>query len=113
MFDKEILYLVNEHNYCWDSQFYYMVCFYLLPSPHSQVSLSQTFAIPGDSGFCLGGFFSNPAARSEADQFRAYFLQLRTEAGMRFIEHIYNADETPNKFWFQFSKRKFMNIDRT
>mgnify|MGYP001044204032 CR=1 FL=1 len=77
----------------------------------TQISLVQNFAIPGDANFCLAGFFTTPATRAEGDLIRAYMLQLRQEAAARFVEAVYNADGTQNKWWFQFNRRKFMNIE--
>jgi actin related protein 2/3 complex subunit 3 len=79
----------------------------------TQVSLSQTFPLPGDSQFCLAGFFSTPASRGESDLARSYFYQIRQELGSRLVDVIYNADGSMNKWWFMFQKRKFMNVERT
>ena len=68
----------------------------------------ENFTIPGDSGFVLGGMFTAPKDRAEADAFRQYFTQLRQEIGQRLIERAYNADGSPNKFWACFSKKKFL-----
>lgn len=78
-----------------------------------QLSVSGSFAIPGDSGFPLSGFFTEPQSRGEADTFRAYFRQLREETATRLLERAFNEDGTPNKWWMQFAKNKFMNIART
>jgi len=76
------------------------------------VSTSGNFKIPGEDGFCLPGFFTPPKAKAEADLFRAYYRQLREESANRLIEILF-TNEGPNKWWFQFSKRKFMNIAKT
>lgn len=78
-----------------------------------ELTLKQNFAIPGEKGFPLGGFFSDPKDRREGDTFRQYFRQLREECGNRLLDVIYNEDGTQNKWWFQYSKRKFMNIAST
>jgi len=77
------------------------------------LSHSTNFKTPGEDGFCLPGFFKPPAAKPEQDLFRAYFRQLREELATRLIDQIYGADGNKNKWWFQFNKRKFMNIDKT
>ena len=51
-----------------------------------------------------------PAA---ADNFRKFFGQLREECGNRVLSRIYDKDGNPSKWWFQFAKRKFMNINNT
>ena len=79
----------------------------------TRISLDQRFPIPGDKDFCLGGFFNSPANSGEADAIRSYFLQLRQELPNRLLNRIYNPDGTQNKWWFQFQKRKFLNIDAT
>jgi len=74
---------------------------------------STNFKLPGDDGFPLPGFFKPPANKAEAELFRGYFRQLREELGIRTIENIYDNTGAKNKWWFQFSKRKFMNIEKT
>jgi len=73
------------------------------------VSMSQNFAIPGDKTWQMPGFFKEPSGRSDADAFRQYFRQLREELVNRVLDVAYN-DKEQNKWWMQFSKRKFMNI---
>lgn len=75
-----------------------------------EISLKTNFAIPGDTGFSLAGFFTAPAARSEGEKCRSYFKQLREETCARMLDFGYLADGSRNKWWCQFSKRKFMNI---
>merc|ERR1719273_1471466 len=79
----------------------------------TSVSMKPNFAIPGEKGFPLPGFFSNPGGRSEGEKFRAFFRQLREETCMRMLEIAYLEDGTQNKWWIQFSKKKFMNIKTT
>jgi len=74
---------------------------------------STNFKIPGEDGFPLAGFFKPPATKAEGELFRGYFRQLREELGIRTIEYIYDSTGAKNKWWFQFSKRKFMGIERT
>jgi len=76
------------------------------------LSMSTNFKVPGEDNFPLPGFFKAPANKQEADNFRAYFRQLREEIGARVVEAIYDANGK-NKWWFQFSKRRFMNIEKT
>lgn len=78
-----------------------------------QLAVSGSFAIPGDKGFPLGGFFSEPGNRSESDKFRAYYRQLREETSLRMLDRAYLPDGSVNKWWMQFSKSKFMNITKT
>mmetsp|Transcript_3033 Transcript_3033/g.4389 ORF Transcript_3033/g.4389 Transcript_3033/m.4389 type:complete len:177 (+) Transcript_3033:24-554(+) len=78
----------------------------------TQVSHSNNFSIPGDDSFCLPGFFGNPATKSEADVFRSYYRQLREELTERLLEIIYTDKGEQNKWWFQFAKKSFMNLDK-
>jgi actin related protein 2/3 complex subunit 3 len=57
----------------------------------TQLSLSGNFSIPGDAGFPLAGFFKSPGSRRDADDFRAYFRQLREETSTRLLERVYNG----------------------
>jgi len=76
------------------------------------VSHSTNFAIPGDASFILPGFFKEPKNKQEGDNFRSYYRQLREEAAIRTIDTVYD-DKGQSKWWFQFAKRRFMNINKT
>ncbi|XXQ37765.1 Actin-related protein 2/3 complex subunit 3 [Plasmodiophora brassicae] len=79
-------------------------------SKHLFTFSKAEFSIPGEPGFTLGGFFTHPANRAEADTFRAYFRQLREECAQRILERVYDSNGQANKFWMAFSKRQFMNM---
>eukprot|EP00461_Guttulinopsis_vulgaris_P000088 UN00088 len=79
----------------------------------TRISLDQRFTIPGEKDFAFAGFFTAPASAAEQKDIREYLLQVRQECANRLLDRIYNADGTQNKWWFQFSKRKFLNIDNT
>jgi len=70
------------------------------------ISMKPNFAIPGDKGFPLAGFFKAPQNRSEGEKFRAYFRQLREETCMRMLDISYLEDGSHNKWWIQFAKKK-------
>ena len=53
------------------------------------LSMSTTFAVPGDKAFVLPGFFTTPASRSESDAWRSWFRQAREETVMRLLELAY------------------------
>ena len=55
------------------------------------VSMSTSFAIPGDKQFVLPGFFQQPASRQEGDSFRNYFRQAREETAIRLVEVAYST----------------------
>ena len=55
------------------------------------VSMSTSFAIPGDKQFVLPGFFSQPATRAEGEAFRNYFRQAREETAIRLVELAYST----------------------
>lgn len=76
----------------------------------TSVSMSTSFSIPGESSFPLGGFFKAPSARSDGDTFRTYLRQAREELCNRLLDIAYTSTGEQNKWWIQFSKRKFMNI---
>lgn len=50
-----------------------------------------------------------PKSSNEADNLRAYFRQLREACVVRLVDRVYNEDNTPNKHWIAYSKKKFMN----
>jgi actin related protein 2/3 complex subunit 3 len=79
----------------------------------TQLSHSQNFSIPGESRFCLAGFFKPPESRKDGDTFRSFYRQLREETADRLIERLYNEDGSPNKWWMMFSKKKFMGVKDT
>jgi len=58
----------------------------------------------------MQGFFKLPGGKQEEDITRQYFRQLREELCDRLLDIAYLTDGKPNKWWMQFSKRKFMNI---
>ena len=70
----------------------------------------ETFPLPGEGGWPLGGHFPTPKSRQETDQARGYLKHVREELGTRLVDNVYNADGTPNKFWMAYSKRRFMGI---
>ena len=55
------------------------------------VSMSTSFAVPGDKQFVLPGFFQQPASRQESDSFRNYFRQAREETAIRLVELAYST----------------------
>jgi len=79
----------------------------------TELTMKANFSVPGESNFVLNGFFSNPENRKEQETFRQYFRQLREECGNRVVEFAYNEDGSQNKWWMQFSKRKFLNLSST
>jgi len=73
--------------------------------------VKKSFKIPGENGFSLGGFFTEPKNSNEGEQMRAYLKQCREEVGKRIVDIIYTAEGDQNKYWFSFAKKKFMNIN--
>ena len=72
----------------------------------------ESFALPGEAGFPLNAFFTKPN-KTEADELRKYFVQLRQETGARLAEKVYDPALTfsgPSKWWTCWSKRKFLNV---
>merc|ERR1711957_203975 len=64
------------------------------------------FAGPGDATFCLS-MYCQKGGEQDA---KAYFKQLRQETVARMLPRMYYPDGNPNKWWFQFAKKKFMNL---
>eukprot|EP00924_Labyrinthula_sp_SR-Ha-C_P004317 maker-scaffold_3-snap-gene-20.34-mRNA-1 protein AED:0.36 eAED:0.38 QI:0/1/0.5/1/1/1/2/50/169 len=69
----------------------------------------EKFPIPGDKNWQLGGHISAPGKRKEQEDMRKYMEQLRECVCERIVDVIFPNGEK-NKFWMQFSKKKFMNI---
>ena len=65
--------------------------------------------MPGEPGWPLGPLITPPKSVAENDNLKAYMKQLRETLAPRLLERVFNADNTPNKFWIMFSKRKFLN----
>jgi len=77
----------------------------------TSVSMSQNFAVPGEKNWQMPGFFKEPGSKSEQDSIRQYLRQLREEVCNRLIDLAYTEKgDQQNKWWMQYSKRKFMNI---
>ena len=70
----------------------------------------NSFKIPGDSGFLLGGLLSKPESKHEADMFRGYVRQAREQTGMRLLDKCFISGK-PNKFWLAFHHRRFLGKD--
>mmetsp|Transcript_41473 Transcript_41473/g.72835 ORF Transcript_41473/g.72835 Transcript_41473/m.72835 type:complete len:177 (+) Transcript_41473:145-675(+) len=66
-------------------------------------------AVPGSPNFILAPFFTDPKNPQEANCFKDYSKQLRQETLARLLPMLY-PNGTPNKWWFQFCKKKFMNV---
>jgi actin related protein 2/3 complex subunit 3 len=45
------------------------------------------------------------------DRLRLYFRQIRDAVVTRLLDVVFNADDTPNKYWMAFAKRTFMGRD--
>lgn len=77
----------------------------------STLIADNSFKIPGDSGFILGGLMSKPETPREAEMFRSYLRHAREQLGMRLLRKCFHSDGSPNKFWLAFHHRKFMGKD--
>eukprot|EP00933_Yihiella_yeosuensis_P055198 TRINITY_DN53909_c0_g1_i1.p1 TRINITY_DN53909_c0_g1~~TRINITY_DN53909_c0_g1_i1.p1 ORF type:complete len:176 (-),score=41.07 TRINITY_DN53909_c0_g1_i1:78-605(-) len=64
---------------------------------------------PGDNGFVLAPLFQTGNSAHECQTAKAYLKQLRQETVVRIMPLLYPEGQ-PNKWWFQFAKKKFMNI---
>lgn len=69
----------------------------------------EKFPMPGDKKWLLGGHIPAPKSRSDLEDMRKYFEQLREETTRRIVDKVF-PDGQKNKFWMQFSKKKFLNI---
>ncbi|KAL9647240.1 hypothetical protein ABK040_012592 [Willaertia magna] len=72
--------------------------------------LSQdTLPGPGDKDFFLGAFYENPKNNQEKTTWESYIKQCKEELGYRLLPLLFKDDASgPDKFWMQFSKRKFL-----
>mmetsp|Transcript_90175 Transcript_90175/g.110352 ORF Transcript_90175/g.110352 Transcript_90175/m.110352 type:complete len:187 (+) Transcript_90175:79-639(+) len=75
-----------------------------------QIGINKKFKVPGTNGFEFGAFFDKPKNNSEKQLFVDYFQQIRHETLNRLIQRCYKNDGKQDKFWFQFQKRRFMNV---
>ncbi|ETK82997.1 hypothetical protein F441_11963 [Phytophthora nicotianae CJ01A1] len=97
-----------------------------------QQTAVDTFAIPGDSSFPLGGLVRAPSSANEAgkcmcmllhssfevdgsalalvfaETIRGFFKQLREAIAFRLVDEVFPNGEK-SKWWMLFAKRKFMN----
>merc|ERR1711957_1141378 len=64
---------------------------------------------PGDPQFILNPLFEPPSTAQEGVLARNYLKQLRQETVVRLLPLLYPGG-VPNKWWFQFSKKRFMNF---
>ena len=73
----------------------------------------NTFKLPGDAGFPLGGLLAPPADKHEAELFRGYMRQAREQLVERLLERCFpmSSGGAPNKFWLAFHHRKFLGKD--
>eukprot|EP00943_MAST-04B_sp_MAST-4B-sp1_P001510 g1510.t1 len=71
---------------------------------------NESFAIPGQSGWKLGGFFAAPKTAKEGEILRSYLKQAREELSARIAPKLYTEDGEQNKWWMQYGKRDFMGI---
>ena len=71
---------------------------------------NESFAIPGQNGWKLGGYFATPKTSKEGEQLRSYLKQAREELSSRIAVKLYSEDGTQNKWWMQYGKRDFMGI---
>ena len=71
---------------------------------------NESFAIPGQNGWKLGGYFATPKTSKEGEQLRSYLKQAREELSSRIAVKLYSEDGTQNKWWMQYGKRDFMVI---
>jgi len=68
------------------------------------------FNIPGEPKFPLNALYGKPQNTGEADQCRAYIMQLRQELGARIVDKVYDpVTNKPSKWWMCFVKRRFMD----
>ena len=71
--------------------------------------LGMNYKIPGEPGFPLGGFMFAPKTSEEGETFRGYMRQCREEINNRILDFSFKKDGTPDKYWYAFAKRTFMN----
>ncbi len=78
------------------------------------LSLSvDCFALPGEDGFPLNSLFHRQKSESDADELRRYLTQVRSEAGQRLVQRVFDPkmegeDGKPGKWWICFARRSFL-----
>jgi len=70
---------------------------------------TPNFPMHGEHGFPLGGMINAPESATEGKNWKVYMQQARGELALRLLPLCFNEDGSPNKWWLQFAKRKFMN----
>jgi len=71
----------------------------------------ETFLVPGDAGFVLGGLIPS-GSPAERDLWKSYMAQCRMELVDRLMQRAF-TDQGPNKWWLCFNKRKFLGMTLT
>ena len=72
--------------------------------------LGDSFPLPGESGWLLGGHFTEAKNTNERQTTRDYLKQCRSELVNRMLDRLYYQDDSANKWWMSFAKRDFMGI---
>lgn len=68
----------------------------------------ETLPGPADSSFALAAFYEKPRDADEKKRWEAYMRQAKEELGIRLAKMVFASDSGPDKYWMQFSKRKFL-----
>ena len=55
---------------------------------------NESFPLPGQSGWKLGGYFASPKTSKEGEQLRSYLKQAREELSSRIAEKLYEKTES-------------------
>ncbi|KAF0971922.1 hypothetical protein FDP41_009618 [Naegleria fowleri] len=63
---------------------------------------------PGDSSFELSAFYEKPRDSEDKKKWQAYMRQAKEELGLRLAALLFTNDSGPDKYWMQFSKRRFL-----
>jgi len=73
----------------------------------------KPFPIPGDGGFVIDSYVSNPETEAEKTILKDYFKKLRTEMGNRLMERVFGKGNEADKWWICFGNRKFLEKEMT
>ena len=60
---------------------------------YTQQLALKSFSLPGDPGWSLGGLFPTASSRDEAETFKSYIKQARTECSERVLDRFYEEGE--------------------
>lgn len=68
----------------------------------------KPFPIPGEGGFIIDSYVTQPKSEGEKRELRDYFKKLRVEMGNRLLQIVFAQGEA-DKWWVCFANKKFLD----